>query len=37
MEPYGYLVSDGYMGRVSELCWILFDTEQEYLDYIRED
>lgn len=37
MEPYGYLTKDGYMGRVSELCWILFSTEQEYLDYIKED
>lgn len=34
-EPYGYLVGFGYNGWVSELGrFILFATEQEYIDYI---
>ena len=37
-EPYGYLVSFGYRGWVESLGrYILFATEQEYLDYIKED
>ena len=34
--PYGYLTQEGYKGKVSENCWMLFDTEQEYLNYIEE-
>lgn len=34
-EPYGYFVAFGYNGWVSELGrFILFATEQEYIDYI---
>ena len=36
MELYGYLVPSGYMGRISDLCWILFDTEDEYVTYMKE-
>lgn len=36
-EPYGYLVGFGYNGWVSELGrFILFATEQEYIDYILD-
>lgn len=36
-EPYGYLVEFGYNGWVSELGrFILFATEQEYIDYILD-
>lgn len=36
-EPYGYLVGFGYNGWVSELSrFILFATEQEYIDYILD-
>ena len=34
----GYLLTDGYMGWVeSEHKYILFPTEQEYIDRIKED
>ena len=37
-EPYGYLVSYGYKGWVEILgLFILFATEEEYLDYIKEE
>ena len=37
IKPKGYLVSSGYMGYVEELGrYILFCTEDEYLEYIRE-
>ena len=37
IKPKGYLVSCGYMGYVEELGrYILFCTEDEYLEYIRE-
>ena len=36
--PYGYLTGSGYMGWVPFYnCYILFCTEKEYLDYIKED
>ena len=31
----GYLVSSGYMGWVNNR-WMLFATEDEYLEYMRE-
>ena len=34
-ELYGYLTSSGYMGRVSNDCWILFDTEGQYVEYMK--
>ena len=37
MKPYGYLVPDGYFGRLKDGSWRLFPTENEYLDYVRED
>lgn len=38
MKPYGYLVSNGYKGYVPWLNrMVLFATEDEYLDYIKED
>ena len=36
-KPYGYLTSEGYMGYISdENRYQLFDTEQEYLEYITK-
>ena len=36
-EPYGYITSFGYKGWVESLgSYILFATEQEYIDYILE-
>ena len=35
--PYGYYVDEGYVGYVPDLArYILFATENEYLDYIKE-
>ena len=34
---YGYLVSTGYRGWVEkENRWMLFPTEQEYIEYVKE-
>ena len=34
--PYGYLVESGYVGYVPSMArFILFATEQEYLEYIE--
>lgn len=33
-KPYGKLYQTGYKGRLSDGSWVLFPTEQEYLDYI---
>nr|DAR98924.1 MAG TPA: hypothetical protein [Bacteriophage sp.] len=36
-NPKGYYVPSGYMGYVSEeKSYILFSTEQEYLEYITD-
>ena len=36
-KPYGYVTSEGYMGYISdENRYQLFDTEQEYLEYITK-
>lgn len=36
--PYGYIVGSGYMGYVpSDEKWMLFASEEEYLEYISED
>lgn len=36
-KPYGYVTSEGYMGYISEENrYQLFETEQEYLEYITE-
>lgn len=38
--PYGYLTSTGYKGLVKILDdyrWMDFSTEQEYLEFIKED
>lgn len=32
----GYFTSYGYMGRVGS-SWMLFATESEYYDYLKED
>lgn len=37
MSAYGYVVSVGYMGRLHDGSYLLFDTEGEYLDYFREE
>ena len=35
--PYGYVINIGYMGWVeSQHRYVLFDTEEEYLEYIEE-
>lgn len=36
MNIKGYVVSSGYMGYVDGK-YILFATEQEYLDYVEEE
>ena len=33
---YGYPVSNGYMGRLRDGTWMLFETEEEYKDYLKE-
>ena len=35
LKPYGYLIDSGYKGWVGNR-FILFSTEIEYLEYIRE-
>lgn len=36
-EPYGYLRYDGFYGYVEAYHkWMLFATEEEYLEYISE-
>ncbi len=35
LKPYGYLIDSGYKGLVGNR-FILFPTEAEYLEYIRE-
>lgn len=34
ITPYGYLVKEGYFGRVRDGTFILFATEGDYLEYI---
>lgn len=34
---YGYDIKCGYMGRLNDGRWMLFPTEQEYIDYINEE
>lgn len=34
---YGYLVSNGYMGRLKDGSWMLFETENEYKLYLSEE
>jgi hypothetical protein len=36
MPPYGYYTPYGYRGIVNNR-WMLFVSEEEYLDYIKED
>lgn len=37
-EPYGYPVSNGYLGWVERIGdFMLFSTETDYLDYIESD
>lgn len=35
VKPYGYLIDSGYKGWIGNR-FILFPTEVEYLEYIRE-
>lgn len=35
MEPYGYTTQNGYKGLINNK-FILFPTEQEYIDYLIE-
>jgi hypothetical protein len=34
-KPYGYLIDSGYKGWIGDR-YMLFPTEQEYLDYISD-
>lgn len=37
MKPYGYVVDTGYYGFMPSICkYLLFDTEDEYVEYFRE-
>lgn len=33
----GYVISDGYMGRIPNKGYVLFSTEDEYMEYYREN
>ena len=33
---YGYHVSNGYKGRLEDGSFMLFPTEQEYVEYFKE-
>ena len=37
MTPYGHLTSSGYLGTLEDGTQQLFPTEQEYLDYCKEN
>lgn len=34
MEPYGYYVGSGYLGRIENGTYILFPTESDYIEWI---
>lgn len=34
---YGYYTESGYYGRMKDGRWILFATESEYLQLLKED
>ena len=34
---YGYVVKNGYMGRLKDGSWMLFATEEDYKDYLGGD
>lgn len=34
---YGYITDSGYYGRMKDGRWILFATEVEYLQALKED
>lgn len=36
MRPYGYLIDCGYKG-LTKNGWMLFTTEQEYIEYLEDD
>lgn len=37
MKPYGYVVNNGYRGFIPSLQkYLLFDTEDEYVEYFYE-
>jgi len=36
MEPYGYNVSYGYLGTLPDGTQMLFATEEEYKEYLKE-
>lgn len=36
MKEYGYVTANGYMGLVNG-SYILFATEEEYLEYLKEE
>lgn len=36
LEPYGYPVDGGYFGRIRLGEWMLFPTENEYLEYFED-
>lgn len=38
MELYGYVTQSGYMGRINKdpEDWIIFPTEEEYVNYMKE-
>lgn len=34
--PYGYLTKDGYFGRLFNGKWMMFATENEYIEWLDE-
>ena len=36
MTGYGYLVSDGYLGKVGSNNYMLFATEEDYEEYLND-
>ena len=34
---YGYYIPSGYKGKLKDGRWMLFATEQEYIEYMNEE
>lgn len=37
LKPTGYYTNSGYKGRILDGSYQLFSTEEEYLEYMREE
>lgn len=36
-KPYSYKTTDGWYGRLHDGSWQLFETEDEYISYFRNE